>query len=107
MDLGRRGKVALVAAASMGLGKAVAMCLAQEGANVAICARNEPALLATAQEIRAATGVAVLASPADVTRGEAIAHFVSRAAAHFGRIDLLVTNAGGPPSGSFASFGDA
>lgn len=107
MDLGLRGKVALVAAASKGLGKAVAMCLAEEGANVAICARDETVLNTTAREIRAATGVDVLAVPADVSKAEDIARFVDKAAQHFGHLDILVTNAGGPPSGTFASFGDA
>jgi len=107
MDMGLRGKVALVSAASKGLGKAAALALAREGVNVAICARNEAALAATEQEIRQATGVDVLAVTADVTKPEDIASFVSTAAAHFGRIDILVTNAGGPPSGTFDMFSDA
>ena len=107
MDMGLRGKVALVAAASKGLGKATAFALAREGANVAICSRNTAALAATAGEIRQATGVDVLAVPADVTKAEDIDNFVTQAATHFGRIDILVTNAGGPPSGRFETFSDA
>ncbi len=107
MDMQLRGKVALVTASSKGLGKATAFALAREGASVAICSRNEAAIKATAQEIRAATGVDVLAMQADVTKPEDIARFVTTAAEHFGRIDILVTNAGGPPSGTFDMFSDA
>ncbi len=107
MDMGLRGKVALVAAASKGLGKAAALALAREGANVAICARNAAALEAAAADIRSATGVDVLAVTADVTKAEDIGTFVTRAAEHFGRIDILVTNAGGPPPGTFDMFSDA
>ena len=68
MDLGLRGKIAIVAAASKGLGKAVAMELAQEGAEVAICARNPADLERAAREIRDRTGRAVIAHPLDVTK---------------------------------------
>ena len=107
MDLGLKGKVALVSAASKGLGKAAALALAAEGAHVAICARHETELRAAAEEIRSATGADVLAIPADVTRADDIQRFVDAAAEHFGRIDILVTNAGGPPSGTFDMFSDA
>ena len=107
MDMQLRGKVALVTASSKGLGKATAFALAREGANVAICSRNEAAIQATAQEIRAATGVDVVAVQADVTKPDNITRFVTSAAEHFGRIDILVTNAGGPQSGSFDMFSDA
>jgi 3-oxoacyl-[acyl-carrier protein] reductase len=107
MDMGLRGKVALVSAASKGLGKAAALALAQEGASVAICSRNEAELKTTAEEIRQATGADVLAIRADVTKAADIANFVAKAGEHFGRIDILVTNAGGPPSGTFDMFSDA
>jgi NAD(P)-dependent dehydrogenase (short-subunit alcohol dehydrogenase family) len=68
MDLELKGRVALVAASSQGLGKAVALGLAREGARVAMCSRNPQALLAAAAEIRAATGAEVFATPADVTK---------------------------------------
>ena len=105
MDLGLRGKVAMVAAASQGLGKAVALGFAREGANLAICSRNRAALEAVAEEARA-HGVNVLAIPADVTRAEDITAFVERTVAHFGGVDILVTNAGGPPAGTFQDFPD-
>ena len=105
MDLGLRGKVAMVAAASQGLGKAVALGFAREGANLAICSRNRAALEAVAEEARA-HGVNVLAVPADVTRAEDISAFVERTVAHFGGVDILVTNAGGPPAGTFQDFPD-
>jgi 3-oxoacyl-[acyl-carrier protein] reductase len=107
MDMGLRGKVALVAAASKGLGKAAAFALAREGAHLAICSRSQATLSATAQEIHQATGVDVLPIPTDVTRAEEITNFVNRAADHFGQINILVTNAGGPPAGNFEMFGDA
>jgi 3-oxoacyl-[acyl-carrier protein] reductase len=106
MDMGLKGKVALAAAASKGLGKAAALALAREGVNLAICARSEATLAATASEIRQATGVDVLAVPADVSRAADITSWVDKAAARFGRIDILVTNAGGPPSGTFDMFSD-
>ena len=101
MDLGLEGKIALVAAASRGLGRAVALQLAKEGASVAICARNEGPLKATAESIREATGVEVLAVPADVSVPEDVDRLVKTVLDRFGRIDVLVTNAGGPPPGRF------
>src|SRR5512144_627512 len=102
MDLGLKDRVALVAASSQGLGKAVALGLAREGANLAICARTESTLEATADEIRGETGVEVLTRAFDVTVHEDVRHFVGDTAAHFGRLDICVANAGGPPSKSFA-----
>lgn len=106
MDLGLQGKVALVAASSRGLGRAAAAELAREGAKVALCARNEEELQATAEAIRRETGAEVLAVPADLTRAEDIQRLVAQVEAHFGRVDILVTNAGGPPGGSFEDFDD-
>src|SRR5437762_8258750 len=104
MDLGLKGKVALVAAASKGLGRAVAHELASEGARLAICARDARTLEAAAREIAAATGAEVLAQPADVSQPQAIAAFVDATLERFGRVDVLVTNSGGPPPGRFEAL---
>ncbi len=106
MDLGLRGRVACVAAASSGLGKASALELAREGARVAICARHEERLLATAREIQETTGADVLPVVADVTRPDEVQRFIAEAANTWGRVDVLVTNAGGPPAGTFEDFSD-
>ncbi len=101
MDLGLQGKVALVAAASRGLGRAVAEELAAEGTMLVLCARGADELHATGAAIEAATGVPVLAVPADLADPGAAAHVAAAALARFGRVDVLVTNAGGPPAGTF------
>ena len=107
MDLGLQGKVAMVTAASRGLGRAVAAELAREGARVVICARQEGPLEAAAQAIRAATGADVVAVPADVADPAGVERVVEAARARFGRIDILVTNAGGPPPGRFLELAPA
>ena len=106
MDLGLKDKVALVAAASRGLGKAVAREFAREGAHVAICARGEDVLRATAREIAVDTGGQIFPVVADVTKPEDIQRLVSAVEEHFGQIDILVNNAGGPPTGAFMDFDD-
>jgi 3-oxoacyl-[acyl-carrier protein] reductase len=106
MDLGLDGKVALVAAASTGLGKASALALAGEGARVAICARTPERLQATAQEIREATGAEVLAMPADLSTAAGICSVVAVTADRFGGVDILVNNSGGPALGRFRDFTD-
>jgi 3-oxoacyl-[acyl-carrier protein] reductase len=106
MDLGLTGKVALVVAASKGLGKASALALAQEGANVAIASRNQEVLEQTAQEIREASGRSVLALPTDLLKPEEITFLVERTKETFGGIDILVNNAGGPPAGTFEKLSD-
>lgn len=106
MDLGLRGKVALVPASSQGLGKAVALAFAREGARLAICSRRLDAIEATAEEARR-LGAEVLALAADLTRAEDIANLVQRTVEHFGGVDILITNAGGPPAGRFDDFDDA
>ena len=106
MELGLEGKVALVGGASRGIGKAVALGLAREGCRVSICARNEPPLLEAAAEIRRATGVEVLAVPCDMARAEDILAFVAQTGERFGRIDIVVNNAGGPPVGTFERHSD-
>ncbi|HEX3747912.1 MAG TPA: SDR family oxidoreductase [Bryobacteraceae bacterium] len=102
MDLGLKDRVALVAASSTGLGKAVALGLAREGAKLALCARTQSTLDATAEEIRRETGAEVLAQALDVTSPDGVHAFVAEVASHFGRLDICVANAGGPPSKSFA-----
>ena len=106
MDLGLNGKVALVAAASKGLGKASALALAREGARVTICARTEADLLAAADEIRRQTGAEVLAVQADLASAEGIKTVVAATARRFGGVDVLVNNSGGPARGRFADFTD-
>jgi len=101
MDLGLKNKVALVAASSQGLGRAVAEELAAEGASLVLCARDSRTLAETAASIAEKTNAHVLAVPADVTVAEDIKRLVDAGNERFGRIDILVTNAGGPPAGRF------
>src|SRR4051812_23149207 len=106
MDMGLKGTVAIITAASKGLGKATALELAREGASVAICARNAEELEVARQEIEQQTGAQVLALPADVTDPQDITRLVHETQQRFGRIDILVTNAGGPPPGEFTRHDD-
>jgi 3-oxoacyl-[acyl-carrier protein] reductase len=106
MDLGLKGKSALVLAGSKGLGKACAMALAREGANVVIGARGVLQNEASAREIREATGSRVLAVPVDVTDPLQIEAIFAAAASEFGRVDILVNNAGGPPFAPFEQLTD-
>ncbi len=109
MNLGLQGRVAIVAAASQGLGKAAATGFVQEGASVVICARDRKRLLAAAKEMgRWIRGKkqSVLPVPADVSRAKEIRRVVAAAVREYGRIDVLVTNAGGPPPGTFHDCGD-
>jgi len=100
MDMGIKGKTALVCAASKGLGKGCAMALAAEGVNLVITARGKEALEATAEEIRKATGVKVTAVAGDITTPEGRA---AALAAHPSP-DILINNAGGPPPGDFRNW---
>jgi len=104
LDLGIRGKVALVSASSRGLGRAIAEELAAEGANLVVCARGEDALSKTADEIRKRSGVEVVHVAADVSEPAGLERVTSTALEKFGRVDILVTNSGGPPSGPFESL---
>jgi 3-oxoacyl-[acyl-carrier protein] reductase len=101
MDLGLKDRVAVVAASSQGLGKGVALALAREGAKLAICARTKDAIQKAADEIRGATGADVLARATDVTKYAEVRLLVAETMERFGRIDICVTNAGGPPSKTF------
>jgi 3-oxoacyl-[acyl-carrier protein] reductase len=100
MDLGLSEKVAVVTAASKGLGKAAALAMAREGASLAICARSE-AVESAAAEIRQETGRDVLAQRADLTRASDVEAFAQATLARYGRVDILVVNSGGPPAGPF------
>src|SRR5262249_5593193 len=104
MDLGLRGKVALVAAASKGLGRAVAEELAAEGAQLAICSRDARAIEAVGPEIAQQSGVPVLARAADVSRAADVAAFAGAVLERFGHVDVLFTNSGGPPPGRFETL---
>jgi len=99
MDLGIKGKVALVAAASQGLGRGSAAALAAEGARVAILSRRPEELQLTADGIGAA-----LAAPCDLSRAEDIAAAVEKVRAELGPVEILVNNCGGPPAGTFDSI---
>lgn len=98
-------KVALVCAASKGLGRASAEALARDGFKVAICARGEAALNQTADAIRAA-GREVLALAADLSKAEDVDRVIAATVGRFGGLDVLVTNTGGPPSGPFTTLDD-
>lgn len=106
MDLGLNDRVAIVAASSRGLGKACALELAREGARVVICARDGVRLAAAADEIQTATGAEVLVFEADLVDGTQIQYLVDETLHRFGRIDVLVTNNGGPPAGYFDGLDD-
>ena len=104
MDLGLHNRVALVAASSKGLGKAVAEELAAEGVKLVLCARGGEALRATADAITRGYDVPVLAVPADVGKPGEAERVVREGLAKFGQIDILLTNSGGPPAGPFESL---
>jgi 3-oxoacyl-[acyl-carrier protein] reductase len=101
MDLGLKGKVALVAAASQGLGRAVAEELAAEGASLILCARGEETLNAACDSIRKMNGTEVLGVAGDLSSSADIERIVSEGVRRFSQIDILVTNTGGPPTGKF------
>jgi len=101
MDLGLKGKGALVCGSSQGLGRAIAEALAAEGADLAINSRSLDNLVAARQQIGDATGAQVTAIPADLSDPDSINDLVGAAEAALGKVDILVTNTGGPPSGPF------
>jgi 3-oxoacyl-[acyl-carrier protein] reductase len=104
MDLGLKGRGVIVAASSQGIGRATAEAFAREGAQVAMCARNDKTLQEAAAHIQKETGAEVYAEPLDVTNEASVHHFVQQTAKRFGRIDVCVTNAGGPPAKNFLSI---
>jgi 3-oxoacyl-[acyl-carrier protein] reductase len=104
MDLQLKDNIALVTAASRGLGYATARALAHEGCHIALCARGEEALAETAGRLADQAGVEVLPIPADVTAADAADRLAAITLDEFGRIDALFVNAGGPPPGGFLDF---
>ena len=106
MDLGLKGKVAVVLAASSGIGRGIAMVLAQEGCNLAICARDSSRLNIVADEIRTSTKVDVLAELCDVASAVSMDTFFDSVLKTYGRIDILVNNSGGPLAGQSFDFTD-
>lgn len=106
MELGLKGRAAAVAAGSKGLGRAVAVALAREGCDVALCARNEPDLRDAEAQIRD-LGVRVHVQVLDLSEADAAPDFVNGAAQAFGRLDVLFTNSGGPSIGPWDSFDDS
>jgi len=101
MDLGIRGRTALVTGASKGIGRAVAESLAREGASLALVARDAETLEKAALELRERHTVKTLALPGDLSKTGTIPGLLAGATSGLGPIDILVTNAGGPPSGPF------
>ncbi len=106
VELGLNGKRALVTASSRGIGKACALEFAREGADVVICARGTDALAATRDAIAGETGRKVVAVTTDLSFGAQIEELIERTRSELGGLDILVTNAGGPPSGQFMDFDD-
>jgi 3-oxoacyl-[acyl-carrier protein] reductase len=104
MDFGLQGKVALVAAASQGLGRAVAEELAMEGASLILCARGEEKLKAACDWIHQRTDSPVLGVPGDLSVASDVERIVREGLVRFGRIEILVTNTGGPPPGLFENL---
>ena len=101
MDLGITGRAAAVAASSRGLGRATARALAAEGVSVALCGRDQARVTEAAEAIARETGARTIAVVADVASADDCRRFVETAAAEFGRLDILVTNTGGPRPGGF------
>ncbi|MBI2467357.1 MAG: SDR family oxidoreductase [Candidatus Rokubacteria bacterium] len=106
MDLGLKGKVAIVTGGSEGIGKATARALAREGAKVAICARRRDVLERATREIQDGTGGDVLPVVADVSKSGEVEHLVQTVVATYGRLDILVNNAGVGAAGAFEAVGD-
>lgn len=99
--MGLKDRVAIVAASSQGLGRATAEGLAAEGCKLALCSRTEASVRAAADEIQKKHGVETLARAVDVGDPDAVSRFVEETAGRFGRLDVCVTNAGGPPAKGF------
>jgi 3-oxoacyl-[acyl-carrier protein] reductase len=106
MDLKLSNKIAIVLAASKGLGRAIATTLAEEGATVIISSRNQEQLDATAAEIKEETRRSVTAIAADVSNPADIESLIQQTVDRFGAIDILINNTGGPPFDKFENFND-
>jgi len=107
VDYGLTGTVAIVGGSSSGMGRATARALAGEGCRVVLYARRGELLSDVAAQIAAETGTETLAAPADATDHASLDMVVERALERFGRLDIVVNNAGGPPAGDYESFSDA
>jgi 3-oxoacyl-[acyl-carrier protein] reductase len=107
MDLGLRGKVAIVGGASQGIGFAIARLLAAEGADVAMVARKAEPLAAAVAQVVGQNGGRAFAVPADIRSAADCERIIASACDHFGRLDILVNNDGAPPLGLLAEFDDA
>ena len=107
MDLQLKGKSVLVTASTRGLGYATAMGLAREGCRVAVNSRDEAGTAAAAEKITQETGARVIGLSGDVSDPDVAERLVGEAARAFGGLDILITNAGGPPAGAFESFDEA
>jgi len=101
MDLGLKGKVAFIAAASQGLGRAVADELAREGASLIVNSRSEDKLKLVCEEIQNNSGIDAIPASGDLSKTSDVERVIREGIAHFGQIDILVTNTGGPPTGTF------
>jgi 3-oxoacyl-[acyl-carrier protein] reductase len=106
MDLGLKGKTALITAASRGIGRACAMTLAQEGVNIVMCARGDDELQTAATEIEKNTGVRAVAQRADVTSSDDIERIVTRSRTEFGGCDILIAIGGSPDRGAFGEISE-
>jgi len=107
MDLGLKGKAAIVTGSSRGIGRATAEAFAVERARISMCARTAADVTQAAETIRAHTGAQVLALRADLTQAGDIQEIVRRTVEAYGTVDILVNNAGGPPAGTFDDMTDA
>src|SRR5205807_6008926 len=107
MELGLTGRVAMVAAASKGIGKAVALGLAEEGCRVSLCSRSEESLEAARHDLQGLIGPQdILTVAADVSKPDDLENWFKRAVERFDTVDILVTNTGGPPAARFLSLTD-
>lgn len=106
MDLGLKGKVALVAASSKGLGYGVAQALARDGAKVSMCSRNGLEITEAATKLAGETGAETLCATCDMSKAESINEWVDETVSRWGVIDAVLVNAGGPPAGAFKDFSD-
>jgi len=107
MDLGLQGKVAIINGGSKGIGKSSAVFLAEEGAEVGICARNQEGMDAAAKEIRNKTGKEIFTIPADTTKETDAQNFAQKCIEHFGHVDILINCAGGSPGGTIDQITEA
>ena len=107
MDLGLKGKAVFVAAASKGLGRAIAEEFAREGAKVVMCSREEATITEAAREIARKTGGETFGVPADVSTAQGCQTFIQAGLDKYGRMDAIVINAGGPPPGRFEELNES